>query len=343
MRSEPESRQQSVLNSHSGGMTGSTIVPRACDDCRRQKKRCTHKSVTVENQNGTSNSPDEPFSVPQAAAYNAAAPQPTSVSDSGVFAGTATDQGTAANVTDSTFLPSTECAQPPSRSGLSTAPLAGQPQSRKRPADLSSMSRDGSSKSARLNEYPEQNTRRSGISDRAPRTSGDLHASGPAAFGVTSTLGYGASGLFQPAENSLLCYTCAQTGHTAEQHDQHTARYVKNGHSARSVNEYHVQSQVVIRLTLEGHEGTQLIVFSEKHDRAQFLEEVKKCFRTKDILSVTIKPNATYDLPKQRKIGVNEAGNAAWEMTRYELIALSHCLGQSYGSVEVNALVRYGG
>jgi hypothetical protein len=161
MRSEPESRQQSVLNSHSGGMTGSTIVPRACDDCRRQKKRCTHKSVTVENQNGTSNSPDEPFSVPQAAAYNAAAPQPTSVSDSGVFAGTATDQGTAANVTDSTFLPSTECAQPPSRSGLSTAPLAGQPQSRKRPADLSSMSRDGSSKSARLNEYPEQNTKRS--------------------------------------------------------------------------------------------------------------------------------------------------------------------------------------
>jgi hypothetical protein len=41
-----------------------------------------------------------------------------------------------------------------------------------------------------------------------------------------------------------------------------TARYANNGHSARSVNEYHVQSQVVIRLTLEGYEGTQLIVFS---------------------------------------------------------------------------------
>jgi hypothetical protein len=74
MPSEAESRRQSVLNPHSGGMTGSTTVPRACDDCRRQKKRCTHKSVTVENQNGTSNSPDKPVSVPQAAAYNAAAP-----------------------------------------------------------------------------------------------------------------------------------------------------------------------------------------------------------------------------------------------------------------------------
>jgi hypothetical protein len=35
IRSEPESRQQSVLNPHSSGVTGSTIVPRACDDCRR--------------------------------------------------------------------------------------------------------------------------------------------------------------------------------------------------------------------------------------------------------------------------------------------------------------------
>jgi hypothetical protein len=86
-----------------------------------------------------------------------------------------------------------------------------------------------------------------------------------------------------------------------------------------------------------------MIEFSEEDDRARFVEKVGKRFRTKDILSVTIFPHSTYGLPKKRKIGVDQAGNQAWEITRSDLVDLSRCLKEAYGSVEVNALVKYGG
>jgi hypothetical protein len=219
---------------------------------------------------------------------------------------------------------------------------SAQAQSRKRSAELSGITGVKSSKSARLNDSGHV-SRQLATNESAPRTLTHRHASVPAAFGLNSTLGDKGSGFFQPAENNSSCYTCGQTGHTTEQHDQHTARDTNDSHSTSSANEYQVKSQVVIRLTLEGHGGTQLVVFSEKHSRDRFFEKVRKRFRSDDVLSVTIRPNSTYNLPKERKIGIDEAGRQAWDMMRFDSIALSRCVEESYGSVEVSARVQYGG
>jgi hypothetical protein len=369
MPSEHESRQPSVPNPQSGEVAGSTIVPSACDHCPRQKKRCTHGG-RLHGSDVTAPPPPSALPVPLSVSRDEDQPPAAAVSvkdddrygmsssvdqfagasrvtahSTSVFAETKhrpIDHGGTTNATAPEFPPPSEFAQRPQRYKL----LAGQPtgptQSRKRSADLSSMSGAEGSKKARLNERVGQDTGRMGMDESAYQRWAEDHAQIPVAFGVARTPGARGNDSFEPAEMGLSCYTCGQIGHTTEQHDR-TAKNATRRSLTYPFNEAHVKSQVVIRLTLEGHEGTQLVVFFEKHDRDHFLEKVKKRFCSKHVLSVTVSPNPTYDLPKKRKIGVDEAGNQAWDMVRSELIGLSRCLKGAYGSVEVNALVKYGG